>query len=64
MDELIHEKKERKNKAIARLVIDIPSVIHQEVKKMAAFQGITIRRYVCQAVVEKLRNDHKYMQQG
>jgi predicted HicB family RNase H-like nuclease len=43
-----------------RLSIDIPPELHVEIKSQAAFKGITIRKYVIRAILEKIKKDRHY----
>lgn len=43
-----------------RLTIEIPEDLHKEIKVEAAFRNITIRKYVLQAVLERMKQDKKY----
>jgi len=43
-----------------RLSIDIPPDIHREIKYQAAFQCITMRKYILRAVLEKIKKDKQY----
>lgn len=42
------------------LVIEIPKDLHYEIKKQALYRGITIRKYIIQAVIERMKRDEKY----
>lgn len=43
----------------ATLITIVPKEIHSQVKIMAALRGISIQRYVAQAVLTKLSEDQK-----
>lgn len=45
---------------IKRLVIEISEELHKEIKTEAAFRNITIRKYVLQAVLERMKQDKQY----
>jgi hypothetical protein len=45
---------------IVRLTIEIPESLRSEIKAQAAFKNITIKRYLIQAFVEKIKKDKQY----
>jgi hypothetical protein len=44
---------------IKRLIAEIPEDIHHEVKSQAAWYNISIRKFVLQAVIEKINRNKK-----
>ena len=47
-------------KASKILIINVPKEIHSEIKAQAAWRNITMRQYVLQAILERMRQDKKY----
>jgi len=43
-----------------RLVMEIPEGIHKEIKVQAVWKNITMRKYILQAVMEKIAHDKQY----
>jgi predicted HicB family RNase H-like nuclease len=48
------------NKTGKRLVLNIDAKLHSEIKMNAAERGISITRYVLQAVFSRIQQDNKY----
>ena len=44
------------NKSV-RLVADIPQSIHQEIKSRSAWYNISMRKYILQAIMERIKRD-------
>lgn len=42
------------------LVVKIPEDLHHEMKKQALFKHITIKQYITEAILEKIKKDQKY----
>ncbi len=42
---------------IKRLIVDIPMDMHIEVKKRAAIRGISIKKYVLKAIIERIKKE-------
>jgi hypothetical protein len=42
------------------LVVEIPKDLHRIIKEQALFRNITIRKYIIQAVIERMKRDEKY----
>jgi predicted HicB family RNase H-like nuclease len=45
---------------LKRMITEIPHEIHHEIKLHALLKNMTIRQYVMQAVIEKIRKDREY----
>jgi hypothetical protein len=43
-----------------RLVVEMEQDLHHEIKKQALFRNITVRKYIIQAVIERMKRDEKY----
>lgn len=48
-------------KTTKRLVVEITPELHGEIKSMAAWRGTTYRKYIIQAVLERLKRDKDYL---
>lgn len=46
---------------IKRLVIDMPDALHHKIKEQALWRNVTIRKYVIQAILMRMKNDEKYL---
>jgi len=44
-----------------RLVIELPSALHQKIKEQALWRHITVRKYVLQAILMRMKNDEQYL---
>lgn len=40
-----------------RLVLEVTEDFHREIKSEAAFRGITIRKYILQAIFDRMKHD-------
>jgi len=47
-------------KHIKRLIAEIPLEIHNEIKKKAIFHNISLRKWVLQAIMEKITKEEQY----
>lgn len=47
-------------KSPKRLVVDLPEGIHTEIKKLALERGITMRRWVLRALIDKIKKESQY----
>ncbi|MCK9570509.1 hypothetical protein M0R72_16295 [Candidatus Pacearchaeota archaeon] len=45
---------------IQRMVIDLSVELHHKVKTEALFRNITMKRYVIEAILERIKRDKKY----
>ena len=54
------DKEPLKVKVTQLLVIEIPKDLHRIIKTQALFRNITIRKYIIQAVIERMKRDEKY----
>ncbi len=43
-----------------QLIIEVPKEDHQEVKMRALRKGITLKKWVLQAILEKIKEEKKY----
>ena len=48
---------ETRRKDTKRLVIDIPFVLHTEIKLRATAQGLSLRRWLLKAIALKIKQD-------
>lgn len=51
---------EESQKKTDRVVIQVPTNIHAEIKARAAIRGITMRKYVLRAIMEMIRKEKTY----
>jgi hypothetical protein len=59
----IKEAKMKQDKQIVdiqRMVIDLSVELHHKVKTEALFRNITMKRYVIEAILERIKRDKKY----
>ena len=49
-----------KAKAVKILILEIPKDLHLEIKAQALWRNITLRKYVIQAILERMKRDEKY----
>jgi predicted HicB family RNase H-like nuclease len=52
-----NKKEEQKTK---RLVVDLDESLHLEIKKQALFRNSSIKKYIIEAVIERMKQDAKY----
>lgn len=52
---------EIENPHIKRVVADIPTMIHSQMKAHAAMRNISIRKFILQAVLEKISREREYL---
>lgn len=45
---------------IKRLSVDMTPELHQQIKARAVFRNTTIRKYIIEAVIERIKNEEKY----
>jgi predicted HicB family RNase H-like nuclease len=43
-----------------RLVLEMPEVLHNEIKSRAAFRGQSIKEWVLMAIMDQIRKEKKY----
>ncbi len=43
-----------------RLVMDIPEVIHRQIKEWALYRNASMRQYVLEAVIERFKKDLQF----
>ncbi len=43
-----------------RLVLNISEALHKEAKKRALLKNITLRSWVTEAIITKIKNENKY----
>lgn len=49
----------KKNMKTKRLVADISIELHNDIKTQASYRGVTIHRYIMEAILERLLKDKK-----
>lgn len=47
-------------KLIKQLIVEIPEELHYEIKKQAVFKHTTIKQYVIESLIEKIKKEAKY----
>ncbi len=47
-------------KGLKKLQIDIPEDLHSDIKIWATWKNMTIKKYVLQAIMEKMAHDEQY----
>jgi len=52
---------EKEDLKIKRLSIELPSALHQKIKEQALWRHITVRKYVIQAILMRIKNDEQYL---
>ena len=45
---------------LKQLIIEMPETDHHEIKSRAARKGISLKKWVLQAIFEKLKEEKKY----
>lgn len=45
---------------IVRITIEVPEVLRSEIKAAASFKGLSIKQYLIQAFIDKLKKDKQY----
>jgi len=57
-NEMVVEENDKKS--TKTLILNIPAELHHEIKAEAAWRNITIRRYVLQALLQKMKRDKEF----
>jgi len=52
---------DKNKKKIKRLIADINEDLHIEIKTMASFHNVSMKKYITQAILQKLNTDKKYL---
>lgn len=51
---------EEKKKTKRRMILNVPEVIYDEIKKRSEFRYVTMTQYMLQAIIEKIQKEKQY----
>ena len=44
---------------IRRIIIELPTMMHSEIKSCAAARGITVKKYVMRAIIARIKKERE-----
>lgn len=53
-------KTDKKGNAIKRLNIDLTLEVHNKVKSEAMFRNVSLKKYVTEAILDRIKRDKRY----